>query len=175
MASEESRFVDHPPSLAIWKRVDAWYWPFLFLLALPSITIPATLALRFVGSESVCTRVCLSLTYCPLDCPTAWMVATLAPGLLGLMCFHWRKSEKPNVRSAARIVGALAIARLVGPAAAMVAGGPETRLFLSTFAGARDLEVSVLLWVITLSAALVYGLTIHKRRKGTLERDELRG
>jgi hypothetical protein len=130
------------------RRFDAWQYPFVFLLYLPIITIPATATLRWITSLSCPTQ--MFAEYESPRCPTELVVLTLAPGLAGLLCFAWLTSESFVVRKAAAIAGLLAIVRLLAPASVLLLQGPTTLLVFRVWPQSLDAFASFALWCVTL-------------------------
>lgn len=143
---------EHRPSR--WAPYDTWFRPFEFLLALPLLTIPTTVELRRWLGSSCPTR--MIFEFVVPECPTLLVVATLAPGLLGLLCFAWLRSEQREVRRIAWLCGILAIIRLLAPAAALLLHGPTNLLMFGTVAEGLNAYVSLGLWGVTLAAFVGY-------------------
>jgi hypothetical protein len=143
-----------------WPGSEAWYQPFVFVLVLPLFTVPATIALRF-PVESTCWRspeFCDMI--CPLHCPSILVIATLAPGLLGMVSLGWSRSNKAEVRRAAYIATTMAALRVGVPVVDILytdvlTGGTTLMFGPSTV---FSLLVSPLLWLTTLFLLVLYGV-----------------
>ena len=139
-----------------------WWQPFFLLLALPLFTVPATSQLR-LAFDFLCERPAFCDMICTVRCPTIPTIATLAPGLLGMLCLGWALSSRPEVRQAGIVATALAVARLLVPAVDILVAGWRsgwTTFEAGTFmAGAFSPLLSPLLWLITLVAFVCYGVT----------------
>jgi hypothetical protein len=136
--------------------LDAWPWPWIWIFALPVVTVPPTILLRW-----------MILPHCHLQppshpeaaqyaCPTGLLVGSLLPGLWLLAALLWLRSDHVEVHEAAVQAGQLAVIRFLVPVVDVIRFGefaPLTTGFLAPPLTPGSL-VSILLWLASWGFAL---------------------
>jgi hypothetical protein len=89
-----------------------WLSPLLWILFIPFLTVPLTLA---VTSNIIGAGACVALTSATLSCPAASILLALAPGLLNFGTLLWLPSGSSKTRLAAIVATILGGLRLLVP------------------------------------------------------------
>ncbi|MBI4496420.1 MAG: hypothetical protein HY689_00755 [Chloroflexi bacterium] len=147
--------------------LHGWVWPFLWVLAVPAVTVPLHLSLLVQALPS-----CVLLD-AGLGCPAPLVLLSLAPGLLNLVPFLWSRAPQQRTRTAALVAGTLGLLRLVTPVLlALVSGatvtvalhdlpgdGPNSALRLAGWffsVGTESAAVSRVLWLLSVGVMVVF-------------------
>jgi len=158
---------------------NAWGWPFIWILLIPSVTLFwSAVLLDNVLDEDVCTLVKEGwhaggeghgpdVWRCPWE--DAW--PTLLPGLLNLVAFAWVLSGRREVRWAGLVAGTLSAVRLAAPLLIYRLSGAEIYGTTGTYwfgpNGSDSTGVSFLLWLLSAVSAIVFlvGANMVESRK----------
>jgi hypothetical protein len=142
------------------KQLDSWFAPFVLVLCLPLLTVPATI--KFL---SMLDPTCLSPTpakFVEQQCSDLQTLATLAPGLLGFLSLIWLRSQRSEVKGAALISSLFVLARILAPSMARLAHGSDEGVF--GIFGTYIFVISPLLWVATFVVCVAYGAEVRAKQ-----------
>ncbi|MGE0685528.1 MAG: hypothetical protein AB7P33_02205 [Dehalococcoidia bacterium] len=138
-----------------------WFQPFGWIILIPIVT---GLTTAFLQDQFWPSCEYVNDHY---QCPSTDVALSLTPGLLNLVAFAWRLSSEPRVRAAALIAGLLGTARFVLPIAGVLLSGDSIRFDYTGWGySTATSSLSMILWLSSCAAALVFGLVTMPQEGG---------
>jgi len=143
------------------KRVDAWYWPFVWITLSPAVTVPLSFVILGLSPE---------FSSADLGRASGWREvfwylrdARLAdlPGLLNLLALAWLACPSAQTKRAALLAGLLGAIRVAVPL--LILGAFTTTYQGDTYVSGFPMLLSGLcsigLWFLTAAPLVLFGMS----------------